>query len=267
MPSAWKRSMRREHFVGVGDVPEGVRPDGDAAGVVDRLDGLGDGGRLAQAEGGLALDQVAADQRADVVDLLVLRAARRWRARRARPRRGAGGRSVCRRRRAVDLALRRARSRARCSAAAMRSVRCSRSARNSASCSVSGRAGVVDVVAEDVQFARVSGPAPRAPSSTAEISTAGTTRTPCRSPARSASATPLTVSWSVSASSSTPARAARSTTSAASQRAVGVGGVGLQVEAERHFAGAYVTGSARAQERAGCSGACRMPRACRCVHV
>ena len=38
MPSAWKRSMRREHFVGVGDVPEGVRPDRDAAGVVDRLD-------------------------------------------------------------------------------------------------------------------------------------------------------------------------------------------------------------------------------------
>ncbi len=41
-----------EHFLGVLDVPEGVRPDGDAAGLVDRLDGLRDGGRLAQAEGG-----------------------------------------------------------------------------------------------------------------------------------------------------------------------------------------------------------------------
>ena len=49
---------RREHFVGVGEVPERVRPHGDAAGVVDRLDRLGDGGRLAQAEGGRALDQV-----------------------------------------------------------------------------------------------------------------------------------------------------------------------------------------------------------------
>ena len=59
-----------EHFVGVGDVPEGVRPHGDAAGLVDGVDGLGDGGRLAQAEGGRALDQVAADERADVVDVL-----------------------------------------------------------------------------------------------------------------------------------------------------------------------------------------------------
>ena len=52
-------------------------------------------------------------------------------------------------------------------------------------------------------------PAPAAPSSTAEISTAGTTRTPWRSPAASASETPLTVSWSDSASSSTPASAAQ----------------------------------------------------------
>ena len=57
-----------------------------------------DGRRLAQAEGRLALDQVAADQRADVVDAPRPAGARRWRARRARPRRGAGGRSVCRRR-------------------------------------------------------------------------------------------------------------------------------------------------------------------------
>ncbi len=47
---------------------------GDAAGVVDRVDGLRDGGRLAQAERGLALDQVAADQRADVVDVLLAQA-------------------------------------------------------------------------------------------------------------------------------------------------------------------------------------------------
>jgi hypothetical protein len=61
----------REHFAVVLDVPERVRPDGDAARLVDRGDRLGDRRRLAQAKRGLALDQVAADQRADVVDLLV----------------------------------------------------------------------------------------------------------------------------------------------------------------------------------------------------
>src|SRR5277367_6591429 len=53
-----------------------------------------------------------------------------------------------------------------------------------------------------------------ASASTAEISTAGTTRTPRRSPAAIASETPLTVSWSDSARSSTPASAARARTSA-----------------------------------------------------
>src|SRR5437870_3930101 len=51
--------------------------------------------------------------------------------------------------------------------------------------------------------------------STAEISTAGTIRIPCCWPAAIASETPLMVSWSDSASCSTPAAAARSTTSAA----------------------------------------------------
>ena len=76
------------------DVPEGVRPDGHAAGGVDRLDRLRDGRRLAQAKRGPALDQVAADQRADVVDLLLAQAARRWRARRAPLRPGADARSA-----------------------------------------------------------------------------------------------------------------------------------------------------------------------------
>src|ERR1700722_9323735 len=53
------------------------------------------------------------------------------------------------------------------------------------------------------------------PASTAEISTAVATRTPTRSPSAIASETPLIVSWSDSASSSTPAAAARCTTSAA----------------------------------------------------
>src|SRR5271156_3013980 len=53
-----------------------------------------------------------------------------------------------------------------------------------------------------------------APASTAEISTAGTTPTPRRSPAAIASETPLTVSWSDSAKSSTPASAAWARTSA-----------------------------------------------------
>src|SRR5258708_7328143 len=56
-----------------------------------------------------------------------------------------------------------------------------------------------------------------APSSTAEISTAGTTFRPCCSPAATASATPATVSGSEGASSSTPASAARPTTSAAAR--------------------------------------------------
>src|SRR4051812_23819697 len=40
------------------DVPERVRPDGEAAGVVDRADGLGDRGRGAAAVGGCAGDEV-----------------------------------------------------------------------------------------------------------------------------------------------------------------------------------------------------------------
>jgi hypothetical protein len=65
----------------------------------------------------------------------------------------------------------------------MRRVRCSRSARNSASFTRQQRAGVVDAVAQDVQFAGTG-----EPSSTAEISTDETTRTPSaclrRSPPR-----------------------------------------------------------------------------------
>src|SRR5207302_8392554 len=63
---------RVEHLAVVGDVPEGVSPDRDAAGVVDRLDGLGDGRRLTQAERGAPLDEVTANERADVVDVLGL---------------------------------------------------------------------------------------------------------------------------------------------------------------------------------------------------
>ncbi len=127
---------RGQHFPWIGDVPERVRPDGDAAGVVDRLDGLGDGGRLAQAKGGLALDQVAADQRADVVDALVAAGARRWRARAARRRPGGGARSVCRRRCVRRSRLRRGSKPTSRRASRMRSVRFSRSARKSVSRSV-----------------------------------------------------------------------------------------------------------------------------------
>ena len=49
-------------------------PHGHAARLVDRLDRLGDGGGLAHAEGRLALDQISADQGADVADLLRLQA-------------------------------------------------------------------------------------------------------------------------------------------------------------------------------------------------
>ena len=87
-----------------------------------------DGGRLAQAEGRPALDQVAADQRADVVDVLLLQPRGVGRAGEHRPGqvgaadRLAGG--ACARR----SRLRRARSPTSRRAAAMRSVRCSRSA-------------------------------------------------------------------------------------------------------------------------------------------
>src|SRR3954469_2649588 len=50
-----------------------------------------------------------------------------------------------------------------------------------------------------------------------DSSVAGTTRMPCSRPAASASATPSTVSWSLSASISTPASAANRTTSAGSR--------------------------------------------------
>ena len=199
--------MLESSFGGVRDVPEGVRPHGDAAGVVDRPHGLGDGGRLAQAEGRAALDQIGPDQRADVVDALVpeaggvggagehrlgqVRSADRLPARSPRRR--------SRARRARGRAPAAPRPCASCAARGRRGTRLSRSP--------TARTGVVDAVAEDVQFA--GRPAPAAPSSTAEISTAGTTRTPRRSPASSASETPLTVSWSDSASSSTPASPAQ----------------------------------------------------------
>ena len=177
----------REHLVGIGDVPEGVRPDGDAAGVVDRLDGLRDGGRLAQAEGRSALDQVGADERADVVDALVVRAWARWRGRRARPRRDGDGRSAGRAPVARRARVRRARGRARaarrpCAACAARGRRGTRRA-----CSGELGVGVVDEVAEDVQFARRPRRRRRSPRSRPR----GRRARRRRSPAASASETPL----------------------------------------------------------------------------
>ncbi len=116
-------------------------------------DGLRDGGGLAQAEGGLALDQVAADQRADVVDLLVPqsrgvrgRGEHRFGQVRA-PDRLAGGDALLELR-AVELEaelLQRRGHPQRALLAVGEELGESRG---------EGRVGVVDVVAEDVQFAR-----------------------------------------------------------------------------------------------------------------
>ena len=73
------------------------------------------------------------------------------------------------------------------------------------------RAGVVDAVAEDVQFARLL----RVRVDRRDLDRGDHAHAVALARAI-ASATPATVSWSLSASSSTPARAARSTTSAAS---------------------------------------------------
>ena len=64
------------------------------------------------------------------------------------------------------------------------------------------RVGGVEVVGEQVQ---------RTPSRAVEISTPGTTRTPTRSPVASASDQPAVESWSVIATTSSPARAAATT--------------------------------------------------------
>ena len=83
--------------------------------------------------------------------------------------------------------------------------------------------GDVELVAEDVQVlvAAVHG---------GELGGGGEAHARARARGAAASGTPSTVSWSVSANSSTPAAAARSTTSAAGSDAVGVHGMGLQVE-------------------------------------
>ena len=100
-----------------------------------------------------------------------------------------------------------------------------------AAASISGP-GVVDVVAEDVQFARARGAPRRPPRSRPRARRARRGARPPRSPPT----TPLIVSWSDSASSSTPASAARFDDLRRGQGAVGVGRVRLQVEARRDTA-------------------------------
>ena len=80
------------------DVPERVRPDGDAAGGVDDLDRLRHGRPAARHVCGGAGHQVGREQGVAAVDPLVARGAARSPGGRARRRPGAGGRSACRRR-------------------------------------------------------------------------------------------------------------------------------------------------------------------------
>ena len=59
-----------ERLAGLGEVPEGMRPDGQAAGFVYGRHRLLHGGDLAQAIGRAALDEICADEVADVLDAL-----------------------------------------------------------------------------------------------------------------------------------------------------------------------------------------------------
>ena len=97
------------------------------------------------------------------------------------------------------------------------------------------RARVVDAVAKDVQFASGSGPArlPR-PASTAEISTAGTTRTPAALARRDrlGDAADRVVVGQCQQLHASVRRALHDL--GCRQRAVGVGRVRLQVKARRH---------------------------------
>ena len=166
--------------------------------------------RLAQPERRLALDQVAADQRADVVDALVLQPLGVGGSAQHGARRGAGGRSVCRRRSALRSRLRRGRNRPR--AARRASAACASRGRpgtprgassSAAPCGRSGSRGCA---------VRAGSPRPR-PRPRSRPRARPSRR--ARRPPRIASETPEIVSWSESARSSTPASAARATTSLA----------------------------------------------------
>ena len=162
-------------------------------------------------------DDVGGEERVPAVDALGAQALPGSRGGRARRRRCAGGRSAGRPRgapRAGASSSSKPSSRRR---SAIASTRRPRSARKSSSV---GSASVRDVelVAADMQVLV-------ARRATAEISAAARAHAePARR--RGASGTPSTVSWSVSARSSTPAAAARSTTSAGgsapSERGVGL---------------------------------------------
>src|SRR5690242_12969579 len=65
---------RVEDGLGVGHVPERVRPDGDAAGLVDGIDRLGDGRGRAGAVGGRAGDEIGLEKLRGVHDPLALEA-------------------------------------------------------------------------------------------------------------------------------------------------------------------------------------------------
>ena len=129
----------------------------------------------------------------------------------------------------VELALRRARSPSSLSAAAMRRVRCSRSARNSVSRLLKQRAGVVDAVAEDVQFAGRPGAA-GAVINGGDLDGGHDAHAAALTGGDRLGDAASTVSWSDSASSSTPACGGALDHLGRRERAVGVGGVRLQVE-------------------------------------
>src|ERR1700760_3364397 len=69
-PPAGEALKRGHHLGWIRDVPEGVGPDGDSAGAVDRVDGVLDGRDLPRTEAGTALDEIGAEKTRGIVEAL-----------------------------------------------------------------------------------------------------------------------------------------------------------------------------------------------------
>ena len=143
-----------QHLAGALDVPEGVRPDGDAAGCVDGRTAAVHGGRLAQ-RGTRAGPRPGTPRISEPMSSIAPAASRaRLPARRARPSARWGRPIGCPAAMRAESSCSSSSKPSSRSAVAMRSVRCSRSARNSAQRAREGGVVVRDAVADDVQFAR-----------------------------------------------------------------------------------------------------------------
>ena len=166
-----------------------------------------DGRRLALAEGRPALDQVGDEERRGLGQLLALEPRRVVRVRRPPPGPGAGGRSSARGRARVQQRRRPRPSRSARAPRSSAARAASRSPRERASCSSSGCVRRIDQVAADVQVGG-GGVEDR------DLDAGDQRDADARRRRRPPPSTPSTLSWSVSASSSTPAAWAAPTTAA-----------------------------------------------------